>query len=75
MQKLADDRAELDLQISLLSEHELTDAIKLIDAIAAKLGVSRPDGTDLDDAKKDIDPRKVVSEIADASSVGQSPTR
>ena len=63
MQKLADRRAELDLQISLLSEHEMTEAIKLIDAIARKLGVDRPADNDIDDAARDIDPKKVVREI------------
>src|SRR3954469_9306747 len=32
-------QAELDLQISLLTEHELTRLIELTDAIAAKLGI------------------------------------
>jgi uncharacterized membrane protein len=34
MQRLADRRAELDLQISLLTEHELTRAIQLLDEVA-----------------------------------------
>ena len=66
MQKLADQRAELDLQVGLLSEHEMTDAIKLIDAIAKKLGVQRPEDSDIEDAKRDIDPKKVVREIETA---------
>ena len=66
MQKLADQRAELDLQIGLLGEHEMTEAIKLIDAIARKLDVPRPGDSDIEDAKRDIDPQKVVHEIESA---------
>lgn len=62
MTALADRRAELDLQISLLTEHELTRLIELTDAIAARLGVeARP--PDLDETKRDIQPEAVVREI------------
>ena len=63
MQKLADRRAELDLQISLLTEHELTRAIHLIDEMARRLGAPRPPEQELQDIKKDVNPEKVVEEI------------
>jgi uncharacterized membrane protein len=63
MQKLADRRAELDLQISLLTEHELTRAIHLLDEIAVRMGVPRPPEPELQDLKKDVHPEKVVAEI------------
>lgn len=66
MQKLADRRAELDLQISLLTEHELTRGIALIDEIAKKLGVERPAEQELAEIKKDVHPEKVVQEIVKA---------
>jgi uncharacterized membrane protein len=66
MQRLADRRAELDLQISLLSEHELTRAILLIDAVARKLGVERPSEQELDEIKSDVHPERVVEAIEQA---------
>jgi uncharacterized membrane protein len=62
MAKLADRRADLDLQISLLAEHELTRLIELVDAVARKVGVTdRPAG--LEETKKDVAPERVVEEI------------
>ena len=62
MAAIAERRAELDLQISLLTEHELTRLIELTDAIAAKLGVeAKPHG--LDETKRDIQPEAVFQEI------------
>ena len=59
---MADRRAELDLQISLLAEHELTRLIELMDAIPRKVGVTeRP--ADLEETKQDVDPERVVEEI------------
>ncbi|HEX8913655.1 MAG TPA: DUF1003 domain-containing protein [Humisphaera sp.] len=72
MQKLADRRAELDLQISLLTEHELTRAIHLLDAVATRLGVERPPDPEMRDIKADVEPEKVVEAIerAEESSAG-----
>jgi uncharacterized membrane protein len=63
MQRAADRRAELDLQISLLTEHELTQAVRLIDHIAQRLDVPRPKEEDLAEIKKDVDPEHVVKQI------------
>ena len=62
-QRAADRRAELDLQVSLLTEHELTRAVQLIDAVAHKLGVTVAGQTDLADVERDVDPGRVVEEI------------
>jgi uncharacterized membrane protein len=64
MQKLADRRAELDVQISLLSEHELTRAIHLLDEVARAMNVRRPPDPELHEIKQDVAPEKVVEEIA-----------
>ena len=66
MQRSADQRAELDLQISLLVEHELTRAVQMIDEIARRLQVARPPEEELDDIKKDINPKNVAEEIEKA---------
>ena len=61
-QVLADRRAELSLQIGLLTEHELTRAVHLLDAVADRMGVRH--GDDLEDVKRDVHPENVVEEIA-----------
>jgi uncharacterized membrane protein len=63
MAAAADKRAELDLQISLLAEHEVTQAIKLLDAIAERLGVQADQDEELEEAKQDVDPAMVFQAI------------
>jgi uncharacterized membrane protein len=63
MQRLADRRAELDLQIGLLTEHELTRAIHLLDEVSRRLGAPRPPEPELQEIKRDIRPEKVAEEI------------
>jgi uncharacterized membrane protein len=63
MQLLADRRAELDLQVSLLTEHELTRAISLLDSVAKRLDAPRPPEPELQEIKQDIHPERVVEEI------------
>jgi uncharacterized membrane protein len=63
MQQLADRRAELDVQIGLLTEHELTRAIQMLDAIAQRLDVPRPPTPELEEIKRDVEPEKVIMEI------------
>jgi uncharacterized membrane protein len=63
MQQLADRRAELDVQVSLLTEHELTRAIRLLDAIAQRLGVPQLPEPELEEIKRDVEPEKVIEEI------------
>jgi uncharacterized membrane protein len=66
MQQLADRRAELDVQVGLLTEHELTRAIQLLDAIARRLDVPRPPEPELEEIKRDVSPEKVIDEIQKA---------
>ncbi len=65
MMAAADKRAELDLQIGLLAEHEVTRVVTLLDAVARHLGVSEARDTALEEAKRDIDPTAVVEAIED----------
>lgn len=61
MATAADRRAELDLQISLLVEHEVTRVVGLVSAIADKLGVSH--GDDIEELKRDVAPEAVLDAI------------
>ena len=59
----ADRRADLDLQIGLLTEHELTRVIKMLDAIQDKMGIENDSDKELLDLEKDVDPEDVLAEI------------
>ena len=66
MQRLADRRADLDLQISLLTEHELTRVAQLLDGVARRLDAPRPPEDELRQIKRDIRPEAVVRELEKA---------
>lgn len=57
-------RAALDLQISLLAEHEVTHLIRLTSAIAAHLDVRTEE--DVEELKRDIAPEAVLSVIQES---------
>ena len=59
----ADRRADLDLHISLLTEHELTKLTEVVTALANHLNVPVGDRTALEEAKQDIAPEVVLDEI------------
>lgn len=64
MARSADRRAELDLQISLLAEHEVTRLMALLGAVAAKLGVEQaPEEAEVEN---DIAPEAVMQRIDEA---------
>ncbi len=70
MQALVDKRADLDLQINLLAEHEITRLIELVDGISKHLGVSAPHDGRLEELKKDVHPEEVLEEIERAQQEG-----
>src|SRR5918993_4457823 len=60
----ADRRADLDLHISLLAEHEVTRLITLVSAIAERMGVEPAvDKPELAELEKNVDPEKVLEKI------------
>jgi len=59
----AERRADLDLHIGLLSEHELTRALKMLDAIQHKLGIAHDDDRELVDLEMETRPEEVLAEI------------
>jgi uncharacterized membrane protein len=63
MAAAADKRADLDLQISLLAEHEITRLATLIDAIADKIGVQTPADEEIEEIKQDVAPDAVLDRI------------
>ena len=63
MQALADTRADLDLHISLLAEHELTRLIQLNLEMARRLGMSNLEDADLVEAAQDVLPERVLDQL------------
>jgi uncharacterized membrane protein len=63
-------RADLDLQISLLSEHEITKLATLLDAVARKIGVPVEGDRELEDVKQDVAPGEVLDQIESAAPGG-----
>lgn len=75
--KDADRRAELNLQIDLLAEHEVTRLIEMVEAIAKRLDV-RLEVNDLHEISQDIDPTHVVEHISHSNEEepkGEPPAR
>lgn len=67
--ELADKRDELNLQISLLAEHEVTRLIHLVTAIAARLDIKEAQNPELEELKRDVAPEKVLDTIHQAERV------
>jgi uncharacterized membrane protein len=59
----AEHRASLDLQIGLLTEHELTRVLQMLDAIQHKLGIETDQDSDLADLEMETRPEDVLAEI------------
>lgn len=59
----ADKRADLDLQINLLTEHELTKLTQVVTAIAACLDVQVGPHAEIEEVKKDVAPEAVLDEL------------
>ena len=56
----ADKRADLDLQVSLLTEHEVTRLIHLVTAIAKKMDIAEAHHPEIEELSKDVQPEKVL---------------
>jgi uncharacterized membrane protein len=67
MAAAADKRADLDLQISLLTEHELTKIATLLSDMAKQMGVRTKVDRELDEVKKDVGPDAVLDRIEENS--------
>ena len=67
MATAADKRAELDLQISLLAEHETTKLVALVSAIAGRMDVQTDVDSEVEEVKQDVAPELVLDEIEERS--------
>lgn len=56
----ADKRADLDLQVSLLAEHEITRLVTLVTAIAKKMEINEAHDPEINELARDVQPEKVM---------------
>ncbi|RYD75433.1 MAG: DUF1003 domain-containing protein [Verrucomicrobiaceae bacterium] len=63
MNVLADRRADLNLQISLLAEHEVTQLVELVSAMAKQMNIQQAANPQLDELKQDVHPETVLDTI------------
>jgi len=62
----ADRRAELDLQVSLLAEAEITKVVELVSAMAARMEVPDAEREDVEEMKQLVQPEAVLDAIEKA---------
>jgi uncharacterized membrane protein len=63
MAEAADKRADLDLHISLLAEHELTKLTEMVEAVATHFDITTANHPELSEIKKDVALETVLDEI------------
>jgi uncharacterized membrane protein len=63
MAAAADKRADLDLQVSLLAEHEVTKLATLVAGIADRLGVRTEADAEVEEIARDVAPEAVLDEL------------
>ena len=67
MAALADKRADLDLQISLLAEHEVTRLLVLVTSIADQMGIAAAHDPELNELHQDIAPEQVLDRMEETA--------
>jgi uncharacterized membrane protein len=63
MAAAADRRAELDLQVSLLAEAEITKLVELVSMIAERMNVSTSEQHEIEEMKQRVAPEAVLDAI------------
>lgn len=67
MMSAAARQSDLDLQINLLAEHELTRLVQLVDAMAKKMGVDVLEAGELQEIEQDVSPEAVLDGLTGPS--------
>ena len=70
MAALADRRADLDLQISLLAEHEISRVIALVRSIAERMEIEGAHDPELTELACDVEPERVMERISQEKDAG-----
>ncbi len=72
MAAAADKRADLDLQINLLTEHELTKVAAMVASVMERLGMPAYQDPEVGDITKDVAPEAVLDELEQQKQVSDS---
>jgi len=67
MAAVADRRAELDLQVSLLAEAEITKLVELVSMIAERMNVPASEQREIEEMKKRVAPEAVLDAIEETN--------
>jgi uncharacterized membrane protein len=67
MAAAADRRAELDVQISLLAEAEITKLVELVSEIAARMNVPAAEREEIEEMKRQVAPEAVLDAIEESA--------
>ena len=73
MSAAADKRADLDVQMTLLIEHELTRLMAIVSAVAQKLGVTTSVDSEVEELKQDVTAEAVLDKLESAESLNAAP--
>lgn len=65
MNATSERRADLDLHISLLAEHEITKILQLVSQLAERVGIREGNSPELAELKRDVAPEQVLDKIED----------
>ena len=75
MSAAADKRAELDLQINLLTEYEVTRMLHLVSAVAERLNVCSEVDEEIERLKQDVEVAAVLDKIESADDAEAAPSK
>jgi uncharacterized membrane protein len=64
LSETTENRADLALHIGLVTEHELTRVLQMLDAIQDKMGIENDEDSELADLEMETRPEDVLAEIA-----------
>jgi uncharacterized membrane protein len=67
MAALADERADLDLQISLLCEHEITKLLRIVTELAQRNDVAAARDPELNELREGVSPERILDRIEERS--------
>jgi uncharacterized membrane protein len=75
MMAAAAERADLDLQISLLAEHEITRLVSLVSEMAKRMGIEAAHDPELAELAHDVHPERVLETMARHEQEARAPSR
>jgi uncharacterized membrane protein len=70
-----DKRSDLNLQVSLLNEHETTRLITMVSAIAARLEVETGVDGEIDELQQEVEPEAVMDRIQTDGDIKEQPAK